>query len=117
LAAFERPARAYVDPGSGFVFLRIAGFHVRRRRLLYAPSPEADPSCDAPIISNSFAGCRARTESQISNHSRRLESEANALNLADAHYRTAVLQRVAGCIVTIVTSWYSIFKEEFTSEN
>jgi hypothetical protein len=25
LVAFERPARAYVDPGSGFVFLQIAG--------------------------------------------------------------------------------------------
>jgi hypothetical protein len=26
LIAFERPARAYVDPGSGFVFLQVAGF-------------------------------------------------------------------------------------------
>jgi hypothetical protein len=25
LTAFERPAQAYVDPGSGFVFLQIAG--------------------------------------------------------------------------------------------
>ena len=25
LVAFERPAQAYVDPGSGFVFLQIAG--------------------------------------------------------------------------------------------
>jgi hypothetical protein len=25
LIAFERPARAYVDPGSGFVFLQVAG--------------------------------------------------------------------------------------------
>ena len=25
LVAFERPARAYVDPGSGFVFLQVAG--------------------------------------------------------------------------------------------
>ena len=25
LAAFERPAQAYVDPGSGFVFLQVAG--------------------------------------------------------------------------------------------
>ncbi len=24
---------------------------------------------------------------------------------------------VAGCVVTIVASWYSIFKEEFTSNN
>jgi hypothetical protein len=25
LVAFERPAQAYVDPGSGFVFLQVAG--------------------------------------------------------------------------------------------
>ena len=25
LLAFERPAQAYVDPGSGFVFLQVAG--------------------------------------------------------------------------------------------
>jgi len=25
LIAFERPARAYIDPGSGFVFLQVAG--------------------------------------------------------------------------------------------
>ena len=25
LVAFERPAHAYVDPGSGFVFLQVAG--------------------------------------------------------------------------------------------
>jgi hypothetical protein len=25
LVAFERPAKAYVDPGSGFVFLQVAG--------------------------------------------------------------------------------------------
>jgi hypothetical protein len=25
LLAFEQPARAYVDPGSGFVFLQVAG--------------------------------------------------------------------------------------------
>ena len=25
LAAFERPAQAYIDPGSGFVFLQVAG--------------------------------------------------------------------------------------------
>ena len=25
LIAFERPAQAYVDPGSGFVFLQVAG--------------------------------------------------------------------------------------------
>ena len=45
MAAFERPARAYVDPGSGFVFLQVAGsmfagamFYLRHRvkRLLYS---------------------------------------------------------------------------------
>jgi hypothetical protein len=25
LVAFERPAQAYIDPGSGFVFLQVAG--------------------------------------------------------------------------------------------
>ena len=25
LLAFERPAQAYIDPGSGFVFLQVAG--------------------------------------------------------------------------------------------
>jgi hypothetical protein len=45
LVAFERPARAYVDPGSGFVFLQVAGsmcagaiFYLRHRvkRLFYS---------------------------------------------------------------------------------
>jgi hypothetical protein len=45
LAAFERPAHAYVDPGSGFVFLQVAGsmfagamYYLRHRvkRLLYS---------------------------------------------------------------------------------
>ena len=45
LVAFERPAQAYVDPGSGFVFLQIAGsmfagamYYLRHRikRLLYS---------------------------------------------------------------------------------
>jgi hypothetical protein len=45
MAAFERPARAYVDPGSGFVFLQVAGsmcagaiFYLRHRvkRLFYS---------------------------------------------------------------------------------
>jgi hypothetical protein len=38
MVAFERPARAYVDPGSGFVFLQVAGsmfagalFYLRHR--------------------------------------------------------------------------------------
>jgi hypothetical protein len=45
LIAFERPAHAYVDPGSGFVFLQVAGsmfagamYYLRHRvkRLLYS---------------------------------------------------------------------------------
>jgi hypothetical protein len=45
MAAFERPAHAYVDPGSGFVFLQVAGsmcagaiFYLRHRvkRLFYS---------------------------------------------------------------------------------
>ena len=45
MAAFERPAQAYVDPGSGFVFLQVAGsmcagaiFYLRHRvkRLVYS---------------------------------------------------------------------------------
>ncbi len=45
MAAFERPAHAYVDPGSGFVFLQVAGsmfagamFYLRHRvkRLIYS---------------------------------------------------------------------------------
>jgi hypothetical protein len=45
MIAFERPARAYVDPGSGFVFLQVAGsmcagaiFYLRHRvkRLFYS---------------------------------------------------------------------------------
>jgi hypothetical protein len=38
MVAFERPAHAYVDPGSGFVFLQVAGsmcagaiFYLRHR--------------------------------------------------------------------------------------
>ena len=38
MVAFERPAQAYVDPGSGFVFLQVAGsmfagamFYLRHR--------------------------------------------------------------------------------------
>ncbi len=45
MVAFERPAHAYVDPGSGFVFLQVAGsmcagaiFYLRHRvkRLFYS---------------------------------------------------------------------------------
>ncbi len=54
LVAFERPARAYVDPGSGFVFLQIAGSmlagaiyylrHRLRRILQSLRKSEPDPS-------------------------------------------------------------------------
>ncbi len=57
LVAFERPALAYVDPGSGFVFLQVAGsmvagaaYYLRHRlkRLLGAmrPSGRIDSSAD-----------------------------------------------------------------------
>ena len=45
MVAFERPAQAYIDPGSGFVFLQVAGsmcagaiFYLRHRvkRLFYS---------------------------------------------------------------------------------
>jgi hypothetical protein len=45
MVAFERPAQAYVDPGSGFVFLQVAGsmfagaiYYLRHRvrRLLHS---------------------------------------------------------------------------------
>jgi hypothetical protein len=55
LVAFERPARAYVDPGSGFVFLQVAGsmlagaaYYMRHRlkRILNSMrrSPQISPS-------------------------------------------------------------------------
>jgi hypothetical protein len=56
LVAFERPAQAYVDPGSGFVFLQIAGsmfagavYYLRHRlrRILQSirkPTPESSPA-------------------------------------------------------------------------
>ncbi len=56
LMAFERPAQAYIDPGSGFVFLQVAGsmlagavYYMRHRlkRLLNAmrkSSPVSSPA-------------------------------------------------------------------------
>jgi hypothetical protein len=50
LVAFERPALAYVDPGSGFVFLQVAGsmcagaiYYLRHRlrRMLYSSRPSS----------------------------------------------------------------------------
>jgi hypothetical protein len=50
LLAFEKPARAYVDPGSGFVFLQVAGsmmagalFYLRHRlKKLFGFARKAD---------------------------------------------------------------------------
>ena len=56
LCAFERPAQAYVDPGSGFVFLQVAGsmvagtlYYLRHRlkRIFHSmrkPSPVPTPA-------------------------------------------------------------------------
>jgi hypothetical protein len=60
LVAFERPAQAYVDPGSGFVFLQIAGsmfagavYYLRHRvrRILQSMRKPAQPS--SPAIARS----------------------------------------------------------------
>ena len=57
LVAFERPALAYVDPGSGFVFLQVAGsmcagaiYYLRHRlrRMLY-PSRRSS-SIPSPVV-------------------------------------------------------------------
>lgn len=56
LVAFERPAQAYVDPGSGFIFLQIAGSMVagavyylrhRVRRILQSLRKPAQVSSSA----------------------------------------------------------------------
>ena len=53
MVASERPAHAYVDPGSGFVFLQVAGsmfagamFYLRHRvkRLLYSLRKSPGPA-------------------------------------------------------------------------
>ncbi len=64
LVAFERPAQAYVDPGSGFVFLQVAGsmcagaiYYLRHRvkRLLHSlrrsPGQCPDRGCREPAMS------------------------------------------------------------------
>jgi hypothetical protein len=59
LVAFERPAQAYVDPGSGFVFLQVAGsmfagslYYLRHRlkRIFHSmrKSPEISASSGSP---------------------------------------------------------------------
>ncbi|MGC2403319.1 MAG: hypothetical protein WA510_26250 [Acidobacteriaceae bacterium] len=58
LIATERPAQAYVDPGSGFVFLQVAGsmcvgalYYLRHRvkRLLYSLRRSPDPAQTAVV--------------------------------------------------------------------
>jgi hypothetical protein len=53
MVAFERPLHAYVDPGSGFVFLQVAGsmfagaiYYLRHRvkRLLYSLRKSPGPA-------------------------------------------------------------------------
>jgi hypothetical protein len=53
LLAFERPAQAYIDPGSGFVFLQVAGsmfagalYYMRHRfkRILNAMRRSSPPA-------------------------------------------------------------------------
>jgi hypothetical protein len=58
LWAFERPAQAYVDPGSGFVFLQVAGsmfagavYYMRHRLKRILSGMRRSPS-----ISSSAAG-------------------------------------------------------------
>jgi hypothetical protein len=59
LLAFERPAQAYVDPGSGFVFLQVAGsmfagalyytrHRLRRLLLTLRRSSPIPPSSSSP---------------------------------------------------------------------
>ena len=54
LVAFERPAHAYVDPGSGFVFLQVAGstlagtIYYMRRRLRRMISSMRKPAPTVP---------------------------------------------------------------------
>jgi hypothetical protein len=57
LLAFERPARAYVDPGSGFVILQVVGsmfagavYYTRHRlkRLLYLGRRTPVPAAPSP---------------------------------------------------------------------
>ena len=64
LVAFERPAQAYVDPGSGFVFLQVAGsmfagtiYYLRHRlkRIFHSmrKSPQIPtPAAQSEVIEN-----------------------------------------------------------------
>jgi hypothetical protein len=56
LVAFERPAQAYVDPGSGFVFLQVAGsmlagavYYMRHRlRRIFNAMRGSSPTSPSP---------------------------------------------------------------------
>jgi hypothetical protein len=60
LIAFERPAQAYVDPGSGFVFLQVAGsmcagaiYYLRHRvRRLFTSLRRTPVSSPTEVIEN-----------------------------------------------------------------
>jgi hypothetical protein len=62
LVAFERPAQAYVDPGSGFVFLQIAGsmfagavYYLRHRVRRILQSMRKPAKVSSPAIAHSEA--------------------------------------------------------------
>jgi hypothetical protein len=57
LVAFERPARAYVDPGSGFVFLQVAGsmcagaiYYLRHRLRRMLHSLRRSSPLSSPVV-------------------------------------------------------------------
>ena len=60
LVAFERPAQAYVDPGSGFVFLQVAGsmcagaiYYLRHRvRRLFTSLRKSPVSSPTEVVEN-----------------------------------------------------------------
>ena len=60
LVAFERPAQAYVDPGSGFVFLQVAGsmcagaiYYLRHRvKRLFSSLRRSPVSSPTEVIEN-----------------------------------------------------------------
>jgi len=60
LVAFERPAQAYVDPGSGFVFLQVAGsmcagaiYYLRHRvKRIFSSLRRSPVSSPAEVIEN-----------------------------------------------------------------
>ena len=60
LVAFERPAQAYVDPGSGFVFLQVAGsvcagaiYYLRHRvRRLFTSLRKSPVNSPTEVVEN-----------------------------------------------------------------